>query len=88
MEETTLQAQKSGMKSRKVSETLRPRRRGFSVQGRANEQTGRAQVVDYIDAEWYRIGSTRLLALELVIRDSVISSCVGWRRPHMSFVLS
>jgi hypothetical protein len=51
MEETTLQTHKSWDEiSKGLREPFDPADVDFRVQGRANEQTGRAQVVAYIDA--------------------------------------
>ncbi|HEU5406485.1 MAG TPA: Rad52/Rad22 family DNA repair protein, partial [Nitrospira sp.] len=51
MEETTLQTQKSWDEiSKGLQEPFDPADVDFRVQGRVNEQTGRAQVVAYIDA--------------------------------------
>jgi hypothetical protein len=51
MEETTLQPQKSWEEiSKGLREPFDPADVDFRVQGRVNEQTGRAQVVAYIDA--------------------------------------
>jgi hypothetical protein len=51
MEETTLQTQKSWDDiSKGLQEPFDPADVDFRVQGRVNEQTGRAQVVAYIDA--------------------------------------
>ncbi len=51
MEETTLQTQKSWDEiSKGLQEPFNPADVDFRVQGRVNEQTGRAQVVAYIDA--------------------------------------
>lgn len=51
MEETTLQTQKSWEEiSKGLREPFDPADVDFRVQGRVNEQTGRAQVVAYIDA--------------------------------------
>ncbi|HEU5348010.1 MAG TPA: Rad52/Rad22 family DNA repair protein, partial [Ktedonobacterales bacterium] len=51
MEETTLQTQKSWDEiSTGLQEPFDPADVDFRVQGRVNEQTGRAQVVAYIDA--------------------------------------